>query len=803
MKVSYNWLKQWVDFDLGPEELASVLTMAGLEVDEITPVAAPLDGVVVARVAGVEPHPDADRLRVCTVDPGTGELLTIVCGAPNVYPEMKVALATVGTRLPGGLKIKPARLRGVASEGMLCSEPELGLGEDSSGLMELPANAPVGTALEAFLGLDDHVLEVDLTPNRADCLSVRGLARDLSAVTGDSFQASPVEPVLPRTRATFPVRLDAPGDCPRYVGRIIQGVDLEAATPIWMVERLRRAGLRSRHPVVDVTNYVLLELGQPLHAFDLARLEKGIHVRRASSGETLELLDGQMVGLEEDMLVIADESGPVALAGIMGGQGTAVDTGTTDIFLESAWFRPSTIMGRSRRLGLATESAHRFERGVDPELQTEAVERATGLILEIAGGEPGPLTDIRNDEQIPENRPVELRLDRVNRLLGTDFDAETVQEILRRLAMTVEKSPVAEDSGPRWTVTAPSARQDIAIEADLIEEIARIHGYNQLPERRPGGRLIAGTAPERQWPESALRNSLVGRGFHEVITWSFVSGKSLDRLGLNDQAQPLANPLSRDMGMLRTTLLAGLLETAGTNLRRQQGRLRLFELGTCFLADSESFREPRRLGLLLAGAAAREHWDTRARKVDFFDLKGEVESLTARSPGVEWTFCAPGEKAGPVPGHLHPGQAACLFREDQPVGWLGQLHPGLAQELDLPTPVFVAELDLDSIVERHLPSFSRLSRFPAVRRDLSLLVPESVPAGELIGVIREAAGPDLRDTVLFDRYHGKGVEPGYESLAIGLIFQSLSATLVDSEVDARVSNVVDALKTRLKVELRG
>ncbi len=810
MKVSHNWLKQWVDFDAGPHELAEVLTMAGLEVDEVVPAGAALDGVVVARVAGVEAHPDADRLRVCSVDYGAGEPVTIVCGAPNVHQGMKAPLATLGTTLPGGMKIKPARLRGVASTGMLCSEPELGLGEDAEGLMALPEDAPVGEALSQYLGLDDHVLEVDLTPNRADCLSVRGLARELSAITGRPLRHEPAEPVMAAGSREFPVRLDAPDDCPRYVGRVIEGVNLKAATPLWMVERLRRSGLRSLHPVVDVTNYVLLELGQPLHAFDLDRLSGGIHVRRALPEEPLELLDGQQVTLDEDMLVIADEQGPVALAGIMGGSRSAVDSGSADIFLESAWFNPATIMGRSRRLGLATESAHRFERGVDPALQAEAVERATALILEIAGGSPGPLVESVDTDRLPGTRPVRLRLARLNRLLGTDLGDEAVRDILRRLGMEV--SVLDDDAGPVYSVTAPSARRDIAIEADLIEEVARIHGYNNLPRRRPGGGLSAYTPPERQWPETALRDSLAARGFSEIISWSFVSSDSLEALGMATAAQPLANPLSRDMDVLRTTLVAGMLDVAGANLRRQQPRLKLFELGTCFSGGpDEDFTETRRLGLLLAGPVAAEHWDGDGRGVDFFDLKGEVENLLGRTGHPDWRFSAPGGESGRAPDWLHPGQCARVFRvesdgdgqKQRPAGWIGQLHPGQARRLDLPVPVFLAELDVDPVTERVLPTHAPVARYPAVRRDLSLLVPDTVTAAELVEAVRESAGRDLREVLLFDRYHGKGVESGFESLAIGLIFQSLSATLRDSEVDAQVAGVVESLRSRLNATLRG
>lgn len=803
MKVSYHWLKEWADFELEPQALADALTMAGLEVDELSPVAEPLDGVVVGRITTVEPHPDADKLRVCTVDAGSGEPLTIVCGAPNAREGLRVPLATLGTTLPGGMKIKAARLRGVASSGMLCSEPELGLGDEASGLMELPADAPVGKPLAAYLGLDDHILDIDMTPNRADCLSVQGLARDIGAIAGVSVAGPAMAPVADQSDRTFPVRLDSPPDCPRYAGRVIEGVNLEAATPLWMVERLRRSGLRSLHPVVDVTNYVLLELGQPLHAFDLDKLSGGIVVRRAADGERLTLLDDREVELDMGMLVIADDSGPVALAGIMGGLNSAVDTTSNDIFLESAWFDPAAIVGRSRKFGLATESAHRFERGVDPELQTRALERATALIVEIAGGRPGPIIDIRESDHLPVTRPVRLRLDRLNRLLGTDLDDETVRGILDRLGMTVEMQEVA-GSGPVYSVLAPSARRDIAIEADLIEEVARIHGYDRLPERRPGGSLAIRATGERQWPETALRNSLVADGFVEVMTWSFVSPEQLARLGRASQAQELANPLSRDQSVLRTTLLAGMLETAGANLRRQQSRLRLFELGTCFEKQGSGLAETMNLGLVLAGRARRESWNNPQREVDYFDLKGQVEKLTARSGGAQWRFEAPAEQGEEAPAWLHPGQAARIIRADETVGWMGQVHPGVVRQLDLPGRLFAAELALSPLLARDLPRYEAFSRVPGVRRDLALLIPDEVSASDLVETVRASSGTELRDVILFDLYRGEGVEQGYKSLAIGLIFQSLSSTLKDAEVDALVNRAVEALQARwTKIRQRG
>ncbi len=791
MKISYRWLKSRLSVDLDADALAERLTLAGLEVDEVSPVAERLDGVVVGEITAVEPHPDADRLRVCQVA-GDSEPRTIVCGAPNARVGLKAPLATLGTTLPGGLKIKPAKLRGVASEGMLCSEPELGLGEEADGLMELPADAPVGESLVDYLWLDDRVLEIDLTPNRADCLSLRGLSRELAALTDTPVDEPVIEPVAALTDRELPIELLAPADCPCYVGRVIEGVDVAAATPVWMVEILRRSGIRSLGPIVDVTNYVLLELGQPMHAFDLDRIEGGIRVRRAEAGEPMTLLDGRDIELDDDMLVIADHRRPLALGGIMGGADSAVGDGTRDILLESAWFNPATISGRSRRLGLATESAHRFERGVDPALQRAAAERATALIVEIAGGRPGPLIEARAEDHLPSPVAVELRLARLNRVLGTEFVIDEVAGILERLSMRVERQ------GETLRVSAPSARRDIEIEADLIEEVARVYGYDRLPSRRPGGQLSIQLPGENRLPGAALRRQIASRGFQEIMTWSFVGEDELARLGLAEGAQPLANPLSRDMGVLRTSLLPGLLNTAGANLRRQHHNLRLFELGTCFSAASGRFVEHERLGLLMLGSERGEHFSGKPRALDFFDLKGEVEHLLGLNQVPGKAEFAPLERPW-----LHPGQAASLALDGRNIGWLGQLHPGLAEALDIAPGAFIAELDAHALRERRLPEHLATSRYPSVRRDLSLVVGDEVPAAALVEEIERQVGERLENCVIFDQYRGSGVEDGFKSLSISLILREVSRTLKDEEVDVLVRQVVAGLEERYRAKLRG
>ena len=791
MKISYRWLRSWVPVELDAQAVAERFTLAGLEVDSVEPVAPPLDGVVVGEIVAIEPHPDADRLRVCRVQ-GDSEDRTIVCGAPNARLGLKAPLATLGSALPGGLKIKPAKLRGIRSEGMLCSEPELGLGEDVSGLMELPDDAPVGRALVDYLGLDDQVLEIDLTPNRADCLSLRGLARELSALAEVPVEAPDMPSVEPVIDDRPNIELEAPNDCPCYVGRIIRDVDAAAATPAWMIETLRRSGIRSLGPVVDVTNYVLLELGQPMHAFDLERVSGGIRVRRASSGESMTLLDGRQIELDPDMLLITDHEGPLALAGIMGGEGSMVESATRDVLLESAWFNPATIAGRARRLGLATESAHRFERGVDPALQELACERATALILEIAGGRPGPVVVTESDPGRPRPRPVALRLERLNRLLGTDFTLDQAVSLLERLGMQVT---AADD---RLEALAPSARQDIEIEVDLIEEIARVHGYDRLPSRRPGGGLSVRIDSETRLPEARLRQQLAARGFQEILTWSFVAREALEQVGLEQGAEPLANPLSRDLGMLRTSLLPGLLSTCAANLRRQQTDIRLFELGHCFQREGESLQESHRLGLLMAGARRSEHFSGKPSALDLFDLKGEIEHLIRLNAVTGQLSFNATERPW-----LHPGQAAQISLDGEPVGWLGLLHPALVEQLDWPQGAFVAELDSERLRNRRLPQARPLSRYPSLRRDLSLLVADSVAAADLLASIRELAGERVENCIIFDQYRGAGVEKGYRSVSIGLIIRDVSRTLKDEEVEALVERVVAGLAERFDAKLRG
>ena len=790
MKASLQWLKEWVEFDLDGQALAQTLTMAGLEVDEVVDLASGLEGIVIAEIQSAEQHPDADRLRVCEVS-GDAVPRTIVCGAPNAAPGLKAPLATLGTTMPNGMKIKPAKLRGVASEGMLCSAAELGLGEGgeaAAGLMALPNDAPVGESLLDYLQLHDFVLDIDLTPNRADCLSIKGIAQEIAALTGAEFNPPQIPEVPAASDRALDVSIIADADCPRYLARAIEGVNVKASTPIWMAERLRRSGVRPLGPIVDVTNYVLLELGQPMHAFDMAKINGGIQVRRAQADESITLLDGQTIDLDPECLVIADHQTPIALAGIMGGLESAVGDETADIVLESAWFSPEVMAGRSRRFGLSTESSHRFERGVDPDLQRQAMERATELVLSIAGGEPGPITEVLNDAHLPKNTPIELSVSAVNRLLGTQLQSAQIERALSGLGMSVDLK------GEQLKVIAPNRRRDIALPVDLIEEVARVIGYDALPSHTPAGELSLNAPPENFVSEQRLRTQLVARGFHEVMAWSFIGTDIKNPDGSSVEGLMLANPLSQEQALMRPSLLPGLLEVVSRNTRYGHQDQRIFELGHCFDHQSESLK----LGLVLTGLRAPEHFDAPSDPVDFFDLKGEIEHLLGSN------------QIGPVsfqaqPGHpwIHPAQAAVISVNEQAVGYVGRLHPQIAERYDLKKSVIVAELDVGGIAHCAMPSHQPISRFPASRRDLALVVREDIEAGKLLDAIHLVAGDQLEKCVLFDLYQGEGIEKGFKSLGIGLIIRDNSRTLTDEDVDAVSKVVVEHLTQTFDARLRG
>ncbi|MEQ6917556.1 phenylalanine--tRNA ligase subunit beta [Halomonas aquatica] len=791
MKFSEQWLRDWVSPALSTQALADQITMAGLEVDAVEPVAATFSDVVVAEVVELAPHPDADKLNVCQVDDGSGEPVQVVCGAPNVAAGQKVPFARVGAVLPGDFTIKKAKLRGVESRGMICSASELGLAEETSaGILVLPVDAPVGRVFRDFMGLDDHTIEVDLTPNRGDCLSLKGLAREVGVLNRLAVEEPSVAAVAPVHDETFPVRVENTERCPRYIGRLIKGVDVSAETPLWMVERLRRSGIRSIDPVVDVTNYVMLELGQPLHAFDRANLNGSVVVRLAREGERLVLLDGQEITLDGDTLVIADERGPLAIAGIMGGEQSGVSVETRDIFLESAFFSPLAVAGQGRRYGLHTDASHRFERGVDPELARDAAERATALLLGITGGEPGPLVEVASESHLPGAREAILRAARLEQALGKSLPADEVTEILERLGLVVEAD------GEGWTVKVPSWRFDIAIEEDLIEEVARIHGYNRLPVRRPQLRLALRPAHEAHTPLGRLRRQMVARGYQEAVTYSFVAPELQQVLHPEAVSPMLANPISSDLSVMRASLFPGLVRALTHNLNRQQSRVRLFETGLVFRGELDHLQQIPMLGALVCGPREPEGWAGDKAPVDFFDLKGDLESLLALGEPEAWRF-EPGEHPA-----LHPGQCARILHRGEEAGWIGTLHPGVRAKLGLKVDALLFEVRLDALTQGEVPAFTPLSRHPEVRRDLAFLVDEALPVQSLLDTIRSQAGEWLVESHLFDVYQGKGVSEGHKSVALGLTWQHPSRTLNDEEINQLVDAIVAESRQHLGAELR-
>jgi len=791
MLFSVNWLKKWVDFDLPIDELSGKLTASGLEVDTVEPVAAPFSGVVVATIKTCGPHPDADKLKVCSIDFGGPEPVQVVCGAPNARAGIRIPLAKVGAVLGDDFKIRKAKLRGVESFGMACSARELGLSNDHSGLMELPPDAPLGMDIRDFLELDDYAIEVELTPNRADCLSIRGMAQDVSASCSAPLTVPEIKPVPASISDTIEVTLDAPQDCPRYVGRIIRGIDPTAATPLWMVEALRRSGIRSISATVDATNFVLMELGQPMHAFDLDRLQGGVSVRRGRQGETLVLLDGKQVDVDDSLLAICDEAGPVALAGIMGGQDTGVTDATKNILLESAYFKPSIISGKARDMGLHTDASHRFERGVDPQGQVTAIERITALMLDIAGGQAGPLIHSSSEAFLPVQNQVSLRHARLNRVLGVELDEGTVSTILKDLRMVPELNKGV------WRVTAPSDRFDIEIEEDLIEEVARIFGYNNIPAALPAGELNPGIISEGQLSLQSIQQLLCAVGYTEAINYSFTSRELLSRFSMDKHVLPLANALTTDLEVMRTALLPGLMATLSGNLRRQQDRVRLFETGTVF-EQNGSMKESLHVAAVACGSFAPEQWGYTSKAIDFFDLKGDLElllSLRGEKGDVEF-------RDSELPW-LHPGQSALVSIDGVDIGWAGSVHPTVLKQLEIKGPVMAFELDVNILSKREIPCTKEISRFPSIRRDLALVVPEKVSYAEIRRNVIDLSGDLLINLVLFDLYSGHNVEKGYKSLAIGLILQNVSCTLTDEVVDSLIRNVVQGLEQRLDAQLRG
>ncbi|UTV97967.1 phenylalanine--tRNA ligase subunit beta [Marinomonas rhizomae] len=794
MKISENWLREWVNPDISSDDLVAQITLAGLEVDEVLPVASEFSGVVVGEIVGAEPHPNADKLQVCQVSDGA-EIFQVVCGAPNARPGIKIPFAKIGAVLGADFKIKKAKLRQVESFGMLCSASELGLSDDHDGIMELPAIAKAGEDFRAFLNLDDQIIDVDLTPNRSDCLSVAGLAREVGVLNKTDVTPVEITPTDVVVGDAFPVKVDATDACPRYLGRVVRGVNVAAQTPLWMVEKLRRSGIRSIDPIVDITNYVMLELGQPMHAFDLANLSGSIVVRMADKDEKIVLLDGQEVALRSDTLVIADEKSPLAIAGVMGGEGSGVNEATKDIFLESAFFAPLALAGKARSYGLHTDSSHRFERGVDATLQERALERATALVVEIAGGQVGPITHAVSESSLPEAAVVTLRRKKLDQYLAMSIDKDLVTDILTRLGLDM-----IEVTDEAWTTKAPSHRFDIAIEADLIEEVARIYGYDNLPSSMPQAAVNFTPLSETKTQIQVMRSILVSQGYQEAVTYSFIDPVLSKQFLPKIEPVPLANPISADMGVMRPSLVPGLVKAYLYNQNRQQSRVRLFETGRRFIGTVDALADldqQQQVAGLIAGTRHAEAWYHGSEKVDFYDLKAHVEALFELNDGGKPTY----ERSACE--FLHPGRSADIFLDGKFVGLMGELHPLLSKTLGANQPVYVFDIALDAVLNARLPEYEAVSRFPEVRRDLALLVDRSVPVSELERVISATAGEALKNVLVFDVYQGQGIDETKKSVALGLTWQHPSHTLSDEEVNNSVEQTVAALSEQLGAVVRG
>ncbi len=791
MKLSEQWLRGWVNPPITAQALAEQLTMAGLEVDSVLPAAPAFSGVVVGLVQTVVPHPNADRLRLCTVKVGDAQSLEVVCGASNVRADLKVAVARIGALLPNNFKITESKIRGVVSQGMICSARELGLSDESEGIIELLPDAPIGINVRDYLKLDDHIIEIELTPNRGDCLSVQGVARELAAINSLGMLKLELKEQPAKHQESISVVVSQPEACPRYVGRVIRRINTHAQTPVWMQEHLRRSGLKCIYPVVDVMNYVMLELGQPLHAFDLSRLQGNIDLRFAHEGEKIKLLDGQEIVLKSSSLVVSDQQKAQAIAGIMGGLESAITASTEDLFLESAFFDPITIGVEARRYALQSDACYRFERGVDPELSRLAMIRASELLLQIVGGELGPITEVVHPEHLPARAPVSLSLAEVERLLGIKIESSRIEAIFLALGIKILSK-----SESTWQVQAPSFRFDLALEADFIEEIARLYGYNNIPAQtaRYTARIAQESSTELTY--SQITQVLVNRGYHETITYSFVDDKVQSLLNPEQSALRLLNPLAQDMSVMRSSLWPGLLSVAQVNKARQCERVRIFEQGVCLEEYQGQWQQRSKLGALITGSFLKEQWAEKVRPVDFFDLKADLEALLdLGSLTVEWL---------PHPSHLalHPGQSARLECEGELLGYVGMLHPRWVQVLGLESAPGLFELDFERLRRHSLPRYQAVSKFPELRRDLAMIMDQTVPVASLRQKIHAELGECLKSLIIFDIYEGAPIEVGQKSVAIGLIFQDPQRTLVDDEINALLARVLTCLKREFKITLR-
>jgi phenylalanyl-tRNA synthetase beta chain len=791
MKIAESWLREWVDPDLDSDALGHQLTMLGLEVDGVDVEGAGLDGVLVAEVIEVEKHPDADRLSVCKVRAGSEEIVDVVCGAPNVTAGMKSPLAVPGVTLPNGIKLRKSKIRGVVSNGMLCSAVELGLGEESDGILALPGDAPAGMPLTEYLGLPDTIFDLDLTPNRGDCFSMLGVARDISALTGSPLRSPEVTPVEGSIPDTLPVEIPLPEGCPSFAGRLIRNIDPAARSPLWLVERLRRSGLRGISPVVDITNYVMLELGQPLHAYDAARVQGAIRPRLAKQGEKVTLLDEKEVVVNDDTLVIADDSGAIGLAGIMGGLSTAVGDETTDVFFEAAFWPQDFMAGRARSYGMHTDASLRFERGVDFDGQARAVERATELLLEIAGGEAGPLVHQVADAHLPKREPIALRRSRLSLLLGLDVEDDVVTGVLGRLGLKVTTNELG------WEVVAPSYRFDITSEVDLIEEIVRIHGYDSVPETTEIAASPLETVTESVVDLDRVSATLVARDYEEAITYSFIDERTNEAFARDGSELVLSNPISSEMSIMRSSLLPGLLSSASANIARQQERVRLFEIGKSFHGTLQAPEEVVRIAAVACGTALPEQWGIGTQAIDFYDIKADlVALLQLAGDASDVVFRALDHAA------LQPGQSAAIVRNGREIGIIGKLHPQVARRHQLKRDAYVFELDALPALASVAPVAREVSRFPVIRRDLAVIVKDEISGDQLVQAVASAAPDLIRDVRIFDIYKGPGIEAGLKSVAISLILQETSRTLTDDDADAAQAAAVQKLRDSFSAELR-
>ncbi len=803
MQFSEQWLRSLIDPPLDTGALNHLLTMSGLEVESSERVAPAFDKVVVGLVLAVAPHPNADRLRVCQVDVGTGAPLNIVCGAPNVVAGMKAPVALVGARLPGesggkALEIAPVVMRGVASKGMLCSARELGLSQDHAGLLSLAADAVVGANVRDVLGLDDHVMTIKLTPNRSDCLSVLGIAREVAALTGSVMTPPPMTAVSAKINDVLPVKISDPQGCGRFTGRVIRGVDPRAPTPEWMRRRLERAGQRCVSALVDVTNYVMLELGRPLHVYDLDKLQGGIDVRLGRAGESVKLLNDQTVMLDNTVLAICDQSGPIGLAGIMGGDSTKADGSTINVFLESAFFFPDAIAGRARRFNFASDASHRFERGVDFDNNIAGIERATRLILDLCGGEPGPTIDTRAG--LPTRAPVRMRLARAHKVIGVPIADAEIRKIFARLGFVTK----VEGAGAAivYAVTPPSYRFDIAIEEDLIEEVARVYGFERIPAAPPMARATMIHPLESTRSLHDVREWLAAAGFNEVINFSFVDAAWETDFGMESAPIRLLNPIASQYSVMRSTLIGGLVANVQHNLNRQADRVRVFEVGRVYRRRADiddgplsvkGIDQPMHVAGIAYGQCVDEQWGTPRRLVDFFDVKNDITPLfQGRTP----TFCAATHPA------MHPGRCASVDVDGTVIGWLGELHPRLAQKYELSRGAVVFELAAAPLLARPVPAYMNVSKLPAVIRDQAFNVPDHTPAQAMVNAIRGSGIAIIKGANVFDFYRGEGVPKGKKSVAFRIVMQDTERTLTDPEIDAALLQIRADLATKFNAELR-